>query len=406
MSWLDQIKTDLKIVTGEGSPFFPNWLNATKDKEYNVAQFEFPNVSGTLVKRGLPKGRKYTLEIYFQGDDHLDVAFNFEQAADDPRAWTLIHPFYGTLIVQPISLSFDNSSYNVTKITGTIVETITEDKPKITINPIDQIIKLRDSSFDTQALTFSVSTKIDTTAIRRLGQNNDSVYLQGKKSILNTDDLETYFNLYNEAATKILNATAEPLEAIRTLQAMINAPSLFIDTVKNRLLTIVGQFNLLRTTLNGISTVSGKQIYENNVGILVLTLAQASATNPDYENRVDVMNAIDIITDSYDQYLEDLDSIQTDNGGEEDSYLPNADSLLALSSLVSYTVSNLFNISVEAKQQRSEILGEDSNVILLAHLYYGLTPDDASIDKFITDNSFGFNELLIVPKNRQVIWFV
>src|SRR5688500_16182415 len=113
MSWVEKIQRELIITTGDGKEYKPNWLNASKDVEYNVAQFNFPKIPGTLVAGGEPKGAQYSVEFYFQGEDHLDKFTAFEQSAKDKRPWTISHPFYGRLVVKPLALKFDHSKYNV-----------------------------------------------------------------------------------------------------------------------------------------------------------------------------------------------------------------------------------------------------------------------------------------------------
>src|SRR4051812_32567908 len=119
MSWVDKLKNRIKIQMGDGKIYFPSWIPDHKRVEYNTAEFEFPNVEGTLVKRGTPLGRKYNLKLFFSGPDHLDDSDAFESSASDNRPWTIFHPYHGTIICQPTSLDFDNSNYNVTEITGT-----------------------------------------------------------------------------------------------------------------------------------------------------------------------------------------------------------------------------------------------------------------------------------------------
>src|ERR1700747_157220 len=114
-TWLEKIKNDIVITLGDGNIFHPSSINYKKQVDYNVASFDFPNVEGTLVKRSKPLGRKFDLEIFFQGESNIDVSNDFEFSAKDPRPWKILHPYYGTLIVQPQSLLFDNSQHNVTK---------------------------------------------------------------------------------------------------------------------------------------------------------------------------------------------------------------------------------------------------------------------------------------------------
>ena len=81
MSWLEKVNTQLKIKCGDGKEYTPNYLDAKKGKEYNIAKFNFPNVKGTLVKRKAPMGLSFPLDIYFQGENHLQVAADFEASA-------------------------------------------------------------------------------------------------------------------------------------------------------------------------------------------------------------------------------------------------------------------------------------------------------------------------------------
>ena len=109
MSWVEKIQTDMTIITGDRREFVPQWMNAIKDVGFNTTQFEFPNIRGTLVRRTQPKGNRYDLTIHFLGDDHLDIAGTFEESSKDSRPWTIRHPFYNDIFVQPLGLRFDNT---------------------------------------------------------------------------------------------------------------------------------------------------------------------------------------------------------------------------------------------------------------------------------------------------------
>ncbi len=109
MSWIEKIKNGIIITCGDGVSYQPNWLNATKLLEWNVAMYEFPELDGTLVKKSKKLGTKYNLELFFQGENHLDDSSAFEKSANDPKPWKIIHPFYGTLNVQAPSFTVDNT---------------------------------------------------------------------------------------------------------------------------------------------------------------------------------------------------------------------------------------------------------------------------------------------------------
>lgn len=419
MSWLTKIQNNLVIQTGDGKTYTPQWLNASKGKEYNVSEFEFIEVSGTFVSRSRPKGWRYAIEIYFQGEDHLDVAEAFSDSADDSRAWTVTHPLYGTLFVQPISLNFDNREQNISKVTGVIVATINQMGPKITVSPSDAVYKFKLDMDDVCANTWATNIPVpNTSVINRLTANVNSLYNQGSKAIKETFDADDYFNLFNEANAAIVTATQLPLEAIRKVQAVINAPMFFADRVKNRLITLKSQFDLLTQTILGILGKNDKVTYENNAAVMIGAMALTAVitksddevisevSSTEYASRTDVEEVISTLLETYNTFILNLDSIQTENGGEPDSYIPNFDSLNALSDLINYTVSNLFVIAISAKQERSIFLEEDSNWILLTHRFYGLQADDSTIDNFMAINKAGLNEVLGVKKGRKIIWYV
>jgi len=408
MSWLEDIQSDLIITTGDGETYTPQWINATKNKEFNIAEFDFPNIPGTLVRKSAPRGRRYSLEIYFQGDDHLDVAAAFDESSNDSRAWTLDHPFYGLIIVQPISLSFDNTQQNVTKITGTIVETITDLAPQTSEDPRDKIENDSEELNEILAASFVNDVDPSSSDVQLMTSNLDNYHAAVNTEIIDSNDAEKYFNLFTTASSAILNASSEPLAAINAMQAVINAPALFIDSAKNRVNMMVGQFNRLLLTFDNIIDQSEKKIYENN-GAAILSGMSRSAATPDefdYNNRDDVFLTIEILIDNYNKLIKDLDSLQTDNGGSPTSYIPDADSILALDDLVKFAVSRLYDIALNASQERIVILEDDSNVVNLTHRFYGLDVLDENIDTFIQNNDIGLSELLLVKKDRTIRYYI
>ena len=235
MSWKDKVGNELIVTTGDKKTFRPISINHSKSYDWNSTQFDFVDIDGSLIKRRKRKARKFPIEWYFEGENNIDVADDFEESSKDERAWVIVHPYYGTITVQPIDLNFDNSEHNVTKITGTVLETITEDNPKSNVEPVDKIIADKATTDEAFAQSFSNDVTPSVSDKNSLVANNTNLYNQGAKIVTNTVDAENYFNLFNTANSKIVNATGKPLDAIRALQAAISYPYLFADNVKNRI---------------------------------------------------------------------------------------------------------------------------------------------------------------------------
>jgi hypothetical protein len=406
MSWIEKIQNELIITTGDGKEYKPNWLNANKTKDYNVSEFNFPNLAGTLVSRGTPMGRKYNLEIYFQGDNHLDTSEAFERSADDPRYWTISHPYYGEIYVQPTSLNFDNTIHNVTKITGTVIETITEDNPKTSIPPKEQIVLLTEQiSEDLELVITETPSKTD---VNTALETTNETFGKGVKIIQLTDEFEGYNNAYNEALSAVNNAIASPVLAMRALNTFLTQPAKFTLSVKIRVDMLISTFETLRGTVSGILGLSGKQFYQSQATSCLSAICYSVATplDSDFKNSVQALALIETITTAWDEFLVDLDSLQSTNGGSPNSFIPDPALLNELSSVIGYTISNLYNIALNSRKERSIITETDTNIILLTHRLYSLDPSDANMDELIENNGWGLTHILGIRKNTRVIYYI
>lgn len=409
MSWLEQENTDLIIRTGDGKEYRPLWKPGTKAVEYNLSEFEYPEKEGTNVSRGTVKGAKYSMELIFQGDDHLDEAREFEQSAKDRRPWTVTHPHYGSILCHPFGLLFDNRASNVSVVTGTLIETMGEINPKVTVDPVDKINFDKGTLDDTFADVYANDVVPETADVLTLKANNTALYNEGKKSIKSTIDFETFTNLYNEANSAIIEMTSpvnDLTTTIQKVQRVISYPAQLEDTVKNRFALLINQYTQIRATLANIFRKNDKKTYENNQGVLISTMAVASVTNYNYSNANEVLSITETIMNTYNEYVADLDGLQTPTGDEENSYIPDQSSMNALNELVNFTISNLLSIAIDSKQERFIYCEDDTNLILLAHRFYGLTPDDSTLKQVADTNNIGLNEYLQIRKGRKIVYYV
>ena len=408
MSWNDNIEDNIKITTGDGKKYEPLYKITEKTIEYNVAEFNFPNIEGTLVKKSEPKGARHKFELTFQGPDHLKESKAFEISSKDNRPWKVFHPIWGNLTVQPTSLSFNPSGLASTKINADVIETITDELPRVSIDPKNKI------SFDYMNTNVSIASGysdnvIPTTEdITQLTQTTNDIYSLGAESVKSGDQSNEYFQLFNKASAAILNAASHTNTAATYAIDLYTYPSLFVSGVKDRLTLLFDQLNGISGDLENLFTFNQKTTYEMSGAGIVSAMVNASI-NPadtDYMSSNEVLDVIDQVLLAYDFFVLNIDNLQTPTGGEEDSYIPNYDSISALSDLVNYGIANLFNIALGAKQERFIYLEADSNPIILAHRFYGLDEEDLRIDEFINQNNIGISELLEIKKGRKIIYYV
>jgi hypothetical protein len=404
MSWQDNIEQIVfTIITGDKKEYTPKWKNAVKTQEYNTALYEFVNVSGTLVLRQKPKGRKFDLEFYFDGEKSVEMGERFEKSARDSRDWTVKHPFFGNFLCQPLSLTQDNSVFNVSKFTVPVVETISKAYPQQTIVLSDKITTSVAKANTSQAKILENSDKINKVEVKENVSYFDKVY----SKIIGTDsELKEFKQKVSSAIIEIESATATALTITRTIQALINYPATIIQTVKAR-------FDALNESLEGIldsfdGSNNDKIKIEIMGGTIIGAMLTASSTNieNEYYKRDDILFQQSLLIDAYNRYLAFLDGLQTARADNNQSYIPNYTGIKDINEAFSLTIANLFNIIYTAKQEREYTLDKDSNIILLTHKLYGLDTEDKNIYLFKKTNNIGLDEIINIRKGRKVLYYV
>ena len=120
-----------------------------------------------------------------------------------------------------------------------------------------------------------------------------------------------------------------------------------------------------------------------------------------------MVQVIDIITTAWNDYVRNLDDVQSTNGGREGSYIPDPTPVYGLGRLINYTITSLFTIAAGSKQQRTMYVADDITLAGLAYKVYGdLQPDDSTITLLRETNEIGMDELLIIQKGRKIIYYV
>lgn len=403
MSWLEKIKSDLTIKCGDGKSYTPNYLSPQKSIEFNVASFNFPDINGTLVKRKSAMGFKYPVELYFQGEDHLDISEQFQRSSLDPRPWTLSHPYYGELTVHPVSLGFDNTLHNITKITGQLLETISTIRPSAITSPVDKISEDKASADEAMAQAYAEQVVPEAADLNSLTEQNNQLYESGK-DVATLEDGGGYFDAFSSANSAI-NSAPSVLQATRTVQAMISAPGQFKAGVANRQNLLVAQLQTILATVTASLSVNQKRQVQASAGTVLTTMCGSLSTG-EYATTNDVLTQIESLTSSYDNYLLSIDTMQSGNGVEEASYIPDQSVMFAIDGLVLFTAVTLFEIAMSAQQEQTIILDYDSNSIMLTHRFYGMDQLDVNLERFINSNNFGIDSYLVIRAGSLIRYFV
>jgi hypothetical protein len=204
-----------------------------------------------------------------------------------------------------------------------------------------------------------------------------------------------------QLSSAIDNFAAAPNLMMRQTQALINAPSLFRQSVQARVASLVENFNSLKQSVSAKSDRLQKVFFEGagSANVSAIAIAMTVDGSQGYLKRSQVIDSIDALRATYYDFLLALDEVS------DDDYNPNHDSMFALWLTVNQAIVSLFDIAFNSRQERSVLLDDDSNIIILTHRFYGLANDE-NIAFFKDTNDIGLDEILGIKKGKRIFYYV
>ena len=406
MSWKNQIEnTAFQITTGDGKDFFPLWKTRGKDVEFNAAIYDFIDVEGSQVDRKKSKSGKHTLEFYFQGDNNIVESIEFDNSAKDSRAWSVVHPFYGIIKGQPLSIVYNNDNLNITIISVDFWESINADYPDSQISVKDSVEAKKINVLNTSALVFESDIQPTTADISKIKESNLQTSSAFNNSVTDLNNAD-YSNAVAKSISAADNLLTNPLSTIESSQAILDLPATFDAAVASKISSFISAYETLKSA---IESVPDKLFFESQAAALIASLCNC-AVNPaedDYVIRTEIESVVEQIFMVYNDYVSVLDDNQVQIYDVENTYIPNVETQTQLLNLVAFTTSNLYNFAFEAKQLRIVYAEKNTNPILLTHRYLGgLDAADAKLDAFIKINNIKLKELFFIKKGREIKYFV
>lgn len=405
MSWQNKLENiQFTIKTGDGKEWKPLWKSGEKSKEFNTSIYDFIDVPKSLVERKQPKSSKYPLTFWFDGENHVDTAEDFERSAEDKRYWTITHPYYGTIKGQPLSISRNDNNLNITEISVDFWESIVFDYPKSNLSIQDNTLVKKNEILGSAATSYSGRKVQEVADI----QKNKEANLQMAKAFNNLQTDETYSDYQNalsQAQKANDNLLNDSFDAIFKSEQLLNLPSTYEKKVIDKINGYISAYNGIKRVLN---SVSDKLFFES---IGASTLASYCNASVNYQFGVDYTVATEVeqvasnLISIYEDYLQTLDNASTSNYEIETNYQPNATVQTQLNELVLYTLANIYNLVFEAQQERIVYTTKETNIVLLTHRYLGSASDE-NIETFRQINNIKLKELFRIKKERKIKYYV
>ena len=401
MSWENLIyENKLTITTGDGQVFQPYWKDAKKENQYNTSNFDFINLKGTFVYRGEKPGSTLPLMLFFQGANCIDEANVFESALDDKRALSIEHPYYGLLRVQPIAISRDDSSLNVSRIELVVYETIDVSQPQTVISIDDLITGLIAQSETSISDAFVNKYSLNSSTLNTANNSIGIFDKEFEKIISISSEFAEFKTLVGNAyrgADNILNETQQGIDSINS---MLMYPSTVTDTVRSRIERYSASLDRLFGTISGFATLQFLEYYTSYGGSIINGISN-TLINPldtDLKTKSQIVEQIQTVTTIFESWISNIDSYTASDAGINGAYAPSSDVINSVYSGYIATISNLQELLQGAKYEATVVTDIDTNIVLLAHKYYGLEQDDSTINDLIELNGWKRDKFIQIKR--------
>jgi hypothetical protein len=413
MSWIDRL-LPATYISPSGLPFTFQYEDVSTEVDKKTATFIFPEVDGAFIQDLGRGGRRFPLSIIISGEDYDITADSFMLALEEKGVGTLIHPKYGTRFVVPVGnisrsdnlISGSNQAIINVSFSETIVDTNFTKLVENIVSKVGAALSLFEFAVSEQ---FSQNIKLDSVAeinglkskLTTIKDKADSAFSEIVKA---DEDTYTAFQIVKNSLTDSIsdigNYTFESMkQTVTLLRLPVQAPYDF--------------FYKISQYQNNVNDTKDKDIYKplisssepeneflSDVSFIysnIAGLCEASVNN-EYQTRNDVLFTSEYILNVFDSTKEWIDDNITSLG-----FIDSGEAYNALLDVITLTNTYLINLAFDLPSEKKIILDQDRNVIeLVSELYNDLE----KIDFFIQTNNLTCDEIEILPRGKEVVYYV
>lgn len=414
MAWDDRIK-DGAYVSPSGVRVQFQYEDLSRNFDKKTTGFDFPGAVGTYVQDMGVTGRKYPLIAYFSGGDCDLEADKFENALAERGMGKLEHPIYGTVDVVPYGTVTRNDALKTAANQSVVEVTFWETIPLVYPIPqsdpateiLDNVRELSDTLGDSIADKLDI---FDATAVLSFKSQVTTLVksIQGVigKATEIKDQVESkvtqIITLVDSIVVPAIDAVQSVKDTIKSVVdnviELVSTPSQVESDIKSKFNDYRDMINDLLSPIfdNGTETdfLSRDMLVESLVGGLIVNIVEA-----EFDTQTGTL-------ESANDLLEIFDDVNTwiEESNDTLNIVDTGESYQKLQGAVSLTAGYLVQISFTRRKERKVVLTRARSIVdLAAELYRAV---DDVLDFFITSNDFSGDEIIEVPKGREVLYYV
>jgi prophage DNA circulation protein len=414
MAWTDRLR-EAAYISPSGVRFEFNYEDVSRSFEKKTSEYSFPDAEGTDVQDMGREGRKYPMKVIIWGSDY-DIGANlFEDLLAEEGEGRLEHPIYGVVDCVPsgtigrtdkLKTAGNQAIISVTFVetTGIVYPSNQSDPAAAVITSVDEYNEVTAAEFNTLV---DLDSATETVTVKSKYQALQAQVKTRLQAIADAqENVQKQFDAINDSITNGINLLiTQPLTLAFQTTLMIQSPARALTSITARL---TAYRDLAGSIITGTGAVvspgsdssSSNTFHTNDLyASTYVTGAIISVVNHQFETKPEAIDAaiaildfMDEVTDWRDQNFQALEEVDT------------GDSYQQLQEAAALAAGFLVQISFTLKQERRIILDRNRTIIDLASELYGSIDDQ--LDFLINSNNLSGDEILELPKGREIVYYV
>jgi len=422
MSWQDRL-IEAAITTPDGERYIFEYTDLEIERSKKTATYIFSDTGSALVQDFGLGEINIPLTIFFSGPDYDLTATLFEISASEAGISILEHPAYGIKNVAITSIKRQDSVRSAggqaiftLGITETIVETVpvSDEETRQTILAImEEMAVANDAAFaaghDTNFITDAVAAG---NRIKAFAKNLKSAFNEVLSAVREVQD--TFNNIEDFINSNIDFLLGAPLLLSAAVQRLINTPARIASSINSRVNAYLQAYAGQTKAIQGSNTTDVKnQRLEKQLltSSIISSIAEsnlfADSDGTGFLTRSDALeNALalsQLLSDN--QELLDIEESASVSDSLEKRFSANDTVAQNIKIIVSSTSKDLNRLSFSLKQEKIIITQKPRDIITLCFELYGTTSDE-KLDFLIQTNTLTGSELIEIPKDREIKYYV
>jgi prophage DNA circulation protein len=406
MSYEDRLRTAVYVApSGSEHPF--EFFELSRSREKKAAVNELPEREGADVQDLDQASLRLPITAFISGRNYDQSADAFWVALNERGPGTFRHPRWGNLTVLPVSIGqTEDFSVEGGRARFTIEFVQTEIAPAFPVST-----RQREASVEQAINAYA------TAAAQALSDSVDVTDAAVKASAV--EAFEEGLTDFTESAAPLAAEEPSLAERIRaTTQQITSSIDNLLDEPRELALSVIdlyrqparsviavwekarGFAGLATQLINNVANAPTTQAIIALFQALTATGALAEATlTGTVERRDRAIASAEILKGTYDAVTTALE------GREGAEFRMSQDALASLKAATSTAYSLLLERSFSLKIERRVLLDGDTTPLELAYRFYPSDDIDDALDRVIDENSLVDDEIWLVPRGREVVYY-